>query len=179
MVAAGATLAFRPGAEGTVKGVSGAGAVRVEGSAWTCAKVLDWSTFSGTVSGCGLVAAIPGRQLDLTHLPAASVTADVGFADGVIEFAHGQSAALAKTPGAVRLPATGTLRLTGATSVGAWAGKRLLIAECTSYKGPSDTTGWTFDPAASGDDELAGEFKFAAGRLYLQMKGGGTMLLFR
>ena len=178
-VAAGATLAFRPGAEGAVKGVSGAGAVRVEGTAWTCAKVLDWSGFSGTVSGCGLVAAIPGRQLDLTHLPAASVTADVGFADDVIEFAHGQSAALAKTPGAVRLPATGTLRLNGATSVGAWAGKRLLIAECTSYKGPSDTTGWTFDPAASGNDELAGTFKFSSGRLYLQMKGGGTLMLFR
>ncbi len=178
-VAAGATLAFRPGAEGTVKGVAGAGTVRIEGSAWTCAKVLDWSAFSGTVSGCGLVAAIPGRQLDLTHLPAASVTADVGFADDLVEFVSGQSAALAKTPGAVRLPATGTLRLNGATSVGAWAGKRLLIAECTSYKGPSDTTGWTFDPAASGNDELAGTFKFASGRLYLQMKGGGTLMLFR
>ena len=176
-VAAGATLAIRPGAVGTMKSVSGTGTVRVEGTAWTCARALDWSGFTGTISGCGLVAALPGTQLDITH--AASVTADAGFADGVIEFAHGQSAALAKTPGAVRLPTTGTLRLNGATSVGSWAGKRLLIAECASYKGPSDTTGWTFEPAPSGTDEVFGEFKFAAGRLYLQMKGGGTMLLFR
>ena len=97
----------------------------------------------------------------------------------MIEFVHGQSAALAKTPGAVRLPATGTLRLNGATSVGAWAGKRLLIAECSSYKGLADTAGWTFEPAASGNDELTGSFKFASGRLYLQMKGGGTLMLFR
>jgi len=178
-VAAGATLAFRPGLDGTVKGVAGAGAVRVEGGAWAFARVLDWSGFSGTVSGCGLVAAIPGHQLDLTHLPSASVTADVGFEDDVIEFAHGQSAALAKTPGAVRLPAKGTLRLAGATSAGSWAGKRLLIAECSAYKGPEDTTGWAFEPAATGEDQLLGEFKFASGRLYLQMGGGGTMLIFR
>ena len=124
------------------------------------------------------MAVVPGTALDLTH--AASVTADVGFADDVIEFALGQTAVLVKTPGAVRLPTTGTLRLNGATSGGSWAGKRLLIAECAAYKGPADTTGWAFEPTGdSGSGELRGEFKFASGRLYLQMKGGGTMMLFR
>ena len=177
-VASGATLAIRPGAVGTMKSVSGAGTVCVEGSAWACARSLDWSGFTGTIKGCGLVAALPGTQLDLTH--AASVTADVGFADDVIELAPGQTAALAKTPGAVRLPAKGTLRLAGATRAGAWPGKRFLIAECAAYKGPADTTGWAFEPAGDpGSGELRGEFKFASGRLYLQMKGGGTLLLFR
>ena len=176
-VASGATLVVRPGMEGTMKSVSGTGTVRMEGTAWTCARALDWSGFTGTISGCGLVAALPGTQLDLTH--AASVTADAGFEDGVVVFPSANAGVLVKTPGAVRLPATGTLRLNGATSVGSWAGKKLFIAECASYKGPSDTTGWTFDPAPSGSDEVVGEFKFAAGRLYLQMKGGGTMMLFR
>ena len=177
-VAAGATLAIRPGAVGTMKSVSGAGTVCVEGSAWACARALDWSGFTGTVKGCGLVAVVPGTTLDLTH--AASVTADVGFADDVIELAPGQTAALAKTPGAVRLPAKGTLRLAGATRAGAWPGKRFLIAECAAYKGPADTTGWAFEPAGDpGSGELRGEFKFVSGRLYLQMKGGGTLMLFR
>ena len=177
-VAAGATLAIRPGAVGTMKSVSGAGTVCVEGSAWACARALDWSSFTGTVKGCGLVAVVPGTTLDLTH--AASVTADVGFADDVIELAPGQTAALAKTPGAVRLPAKGTLRLAGATRAGAWPGKRFLIAECAAYKGPADTTGWAFEPAGDpGSGELRGEFKFVSGRLYLQMKGGGTLMLFR
>ena len=176
--AAGATLAIRPGAVGTMKSVSGAGTVCVEGSAWACARALDWSGFTGTVKGCGLVAVVPGTTLDLTH--AASVTADVGFADDVIELAPGQTAALAKTSGAVRLPAKGTLRLAGATRAGAWPGKRFLIAECAAYKGPADTTGWAFEPAGDpGSGELRGEFKFVSGRLYLQMKGGGTLMLFR
>ena len=84
-----------------------------------------------------------------------------------------------QTPGAVRLPPAGMLRLSDAVSAASWAGKRFLIAECASYKGPAETTDWTFEPAAAGNEELLGSFRFANGRLYLQMKGGGTMFLFR
>ena len=40
--------------------------------------------------------------------------------------------------------------------------------------------GWTHGmDVVPGSGELRGEFKFASSRLYLQMKGGGTLLLFR
>ena len=177
-VASGAALVVRPGMEGTMKSVSGTGTVRMEGTAWTCARALDWSGFTGTIAGCGLVAALPGTQLDLTH--ATAVTADAGFADDTLVLSRAtHNTARVKTPGAMRLPSTGTLRLSDAASASAWAGKRFLVAECASYKGPSDTTGWTFEPAAAGNEELLGSFRFANGKLYLQMKGGGTMIMFR
>ncbi len=177
-VASGATLAMRPGMVGAMKSVSGAGTVRVDDTAWTCARALDWSGFTGTITGCGLVAASPGAPVDLTH--AASVTADAGFADETIVLSSGtRNVAWVKTPGAVRLPPVGTLRLSDAASGNAWGGKKFLLAECASYKGPSDTTGWTFEPAAVGNDELLGTFRFEDGRLYLQLSGGGTFVIVR
>ena len=113
-------------------------------------------------------------------LSASQVATGVAFEDNTIVLDPSNSnTPFVRTSGTVSLPATGTLRLAGGLQSGNWMGKRFLLAECADYDGPADTTGWTFDPAATGGLELLGEFRFSNGRLYLQMSGGGTTIIIR
>ena len=81
-----------------------------------------------------------------------------------------------QTTGKFVLPTDGTVKVPGGKAFDL-LGKTFAIAECGAYKGPVDTTGWTFDATGADALNLHGKFKFADGRLTLKMSGGGMMLL--
>ena len=82
---------------------------------------------------------------------------------------------LVQTDGKIILPESGHIVAeTGSESI--FAGSRLFIGKCSGYTGPADTKGWTFDPAKNG---RKGRFVFANGELWLQMNGGGTVMVLR
>ena len=174
VVDAGATLEATDG-DHVAMSVSGAGAVNILLTATFAAD--DWSGFTGTVSGDGALLVRKGQTVPL---PIASVTADAGFEDNTVVLDRATAAIpRVRASGRVLLPDTGTLKLADASTPGAWFGKTFVIAECGSYEGPSDTTGWTFDPAAEAGKPIQGEFKVIDGRLLLQTQGGGTAILIR
>lgn len=173
-VAAGACLRTGIGEMHTVKSVAGAGEVNVLGRLL----VDDWSAFTGTVSGWGQL--ILGRNGGNVPVAAADNTANVIFEDDVVALsAANRTTPRVRTRGQVKLPATGTLKLVDANArAGSWFGQRLKIAECASYSGPTNTVGWTFDPAVD-ERDVAGKFFLQDGILYLKTRGEGTVLVFR
>lgn len=173
-VAAGATLEAKVGLQ-TVGALTGAGTVDVYSGARFAA--ADWSCFAGAVTGEGEIFLPLGTKLPL---PASQVATGVAFEDNTIVLDPSSSnTPFVRTSGTFSLPTAGTLRLANGLQPGNWLGKRFLLAECADYDGPEDTTGWTFDPAATGGMELLGEFRFSNGRLYLQTSGGGTTIIIR
>ena len=150
--------------------VSGAGDVELATGARFCA--ADWSGFTGRVTGTGELVVAKGSSGPLS----AQVSTPVSFEDHTLVFSRAnQTTPLARTTGRVILGDTGTLALAPGSGM-LFGGKVFKIAECSSYIGPADTTGWTFDPAEA---NLHGTFVFKDGTLLLRMRGGGTAILFR
>jgi hypothetical protein len=104
------------------------------------------------------------------------VSVPVSFEDNTIVLsAANRTTPLVKTANAVILPEKGVIEAEpGSESI--FAGAKLFIAECNSYIGPSDTQGWSFFPAKVG---RKGRFLHENGKLYLQMNGKGSVLIFR
>ncbi|MBR1588207.1 MAG: hypothetical protein IJ658_07770 [Kiritimatiellae bacterium] len=150
--------------------VSGAGYVEIATGARFGA--ADWSGFTGRVTGPGELVVAKGASGPLS----AQVSTAVSFEDRTLVFSRANtSTPLVRTTGRVILGETGTLALASGSGM-LFGGKVFKIAECSSYIGPTDTAGWTFDPA---EPNLQGKFVFKDGTLWLRMKGGSTMLLFR
>ena len=140
------------------------------GARFGCA---DWNGFSGAVTGGGELVVTKGAT---GPLDAASVSVRVSFEDNTIVLAvANRTTPLAKTSNAIIIPDKGVVvAKSGSESI--FAGSKLLIGECESYVGPSDTTGWTFVPAKDG---RKGRFIHENGKLWLQLNGKGSVLLFR
>lgn len=170
-VAAGAYLKAE-GEQHRVKSIAGSGGVKIIGSLLAD----DWSGFTGTVDGFGSLVVKNGATGPLN----ATVSTRITFENDVVALSSAQlQTPLARTSATVCIPTNATLRLVDANGRAAkWAGQCFKIAECTSYEGPADTRGLTFEP----DDpalNLEGTFSLVDGTLYLRMKGAGTMILFR
>lgn len=151
--------------------IEGAGSVLISHGARFGA--ADWTGFSGSVAGGGELVVAKGS---VGPLEAASVSVPVSFEDNTIVLsAANRTTPLVKTANAVILPEKGVIEAEpGSESI--FAGAKLFIAECNSYIGPSDTQGWSFSPAKVG---RKGRFLHENGKLYLQMNGKGSVLIFR
>lgn len=173
VVAAGATLEAHGAEAHGAKSLSGADAVKVVGAAAFHAG--DYAGFSGTIGGTGRLLVEKGQTIPLD---AAQISADVGFMDDVVVVSSASSATpLVRASGKVLLPASGTLKLSDATTPGSFLGKRFLLAECADAEFPADASAWKFEPSRDGMPPLA--FEFASGRLWAKVGGGGTLFIFR
>ena len=150
--------------------IAGAGDVEIAGGAQFGA--ADWTSFTGRVTGAGGLVVAKGSAGPLS----AQVSTPVSFEDHTLVFSRANlTTPLARTSGRVILGDTGTIALAPGSGM-LYGGKVFKIAECSSYIGPTDTTGWAFDPA---EPNLEGTFVFKDGALWLRMRGGGTMFIFR
>lgn len=168
-VAEGATLAV-DGMHVASNALSGAGQVVLNGGARFAA--TDWTGFAGRVTGAGELMVAKGTTVALT---AQQVSTPVSFEDSTIVLAAANlKTPIVRTSGRVILDSIGTLAL--ADDMSRFAGKAFKVAQGSSYVGPADTTGWTFE---SDEKDLYGKFQFVDGTLWLRMNGGATTILFR
>ena len=149
--------------------VSGAGDVAVAvGSRFGAS---DWSGFTGRVTGDGELVVRKGARGPLS---AASVTAPVSFEDDTIVLSYDNlTQPFVRTSGRVILPEKGTISAAPGSDDVLSCGL-LKIAECGSYSGPADATGWTVSPAAGSRKR---RFIFKEGTLWLQMNTGFTVVV--
>lgn len=170
-VDAGAVLSL-DGVVQPLAALSGMGSVTLS-SELTQLSVENFSDFGGTISGSGRLALLNGARL------ATVTSADVTVPDGQLCVSmEKMDVPIVRTTGKFVLPTSGTVRLTDAKSVGSWAGSTFILAECSSYDGPSSTSEWTFDPNGA-DAAIKGRFVFTDGKLLLKMSGKGLLLIVR
>lgn len=151
--------------------ICGAGNVTVAGGSRFGS--VDWSQFTGSVTGDGELVVAKGST---GPLKAKSVLVPVSFEDNTIVLSlANRETPLVQTDGKIILPESGHI-VAEAGSESIFAGSRLFIGKCSGYTGPTDTKGWTFDPAKDG---RKGRFVFANGALWMQMNGGGTVMVLR
>lgn len=168
-VDSGATLRV-DGVHVVSNAISGAGDVALT----SCARfgAADWTDFTGRVLGAGELVVAKGAS---GPLAADSVAVPVSFDDNTLIFSNdNQTRPLARTSGRVMLGDTGTIAMS--PSSGMLSGKTFKVAECSSYVGPADTTGWTLSPA---EENLRGKFIFENGALWLKMSGGAFVMVIR
>lgn len=172
-VASSALLEVGGVAHERVAAITGAGTVKIRGGATF--ETPDYSGFTGTVTGGGQLLVQQGQTIPLV---ASQIASDVGFADNTVVVSSAtKTTPLVKTSGRVVLPQNGVIRLSDATSVGSFAGKRFLLAECASASFPTNLSGWVLQPSGDNSPNLA--FVLTEGKLYATFNGGGTLVLFR
>ena len=167
-LASGASLEAKDGSLAAAA-VSGAGEVKIAATATFGA--ADWTGFTGSVTG-------NGRLALSSRLPAGvSVASTVEQCiAGAVTDAAGTGLPLVETAGAVRIAATGVVRVTDVAKGADLAGKSFVLARAGSFLAPLDFSGWTVEPA---DAQVPYEFFVRGNEFRLKVKGGGTVLLVR
>lgn len=167
-LAAGTTLEAKDGSL-SAAAVSGAGEVKISAEATFGA--ADWTGFTGSVTGAGRLALS-------SKLPAGVTVAETvePCIAGAVTDAAGTGLPLVETAGAVRIAATGVVRVTDVSKGADLAGKSFVLARAGSFLAPLDFSGWTVEPA---DAQVPYEFFVRGNEFRLKVKGGGTVLLVR